>query len=79
MLIFLHLVVEFLSFALLTHDMNKLTDCVLFCFTGLTFTYLSAKIPVKTPKVIFSADHPFVLAIVSQADDVLFLGRLTKP
>ncbi|KAF0774197.1 serpin B4-like isoform X8 [Aphis craccivora] len=40
----------------------------------------SARYPLIPPKKVeFYADHPFVVAIVSRTDDVLFIGRLSNP
>lgn len=47
--------------------------------TGMHFALLSNVTPRPKPDVTFVADHPFVVAILSRTDDVLFLGRLSKP
>jgi len=57
---------------------DTLIDYVI--FTGLTIRYMSAALwrPPK-PEVTFVANCPFIVAILSNTEDVLFLGRLSKP
>lgn len=45
----------------------------------MQFALKSALVRFPKESVTFIADHPFVVAIVSQANNVLFLGRLTEP
>lgn len=47
--------------------------------TGMQFALLSAWIPEPPTNIDFHANHPFYMAILSRTDDVLFLGRLSKP
>lgn len=40
----------------------------------------SARYPIEPlKKVEFYADRPFVVAVASRANDVLFMGRLSNP
>ncbi|KAF0774199.1 serpin B4-like isoform X6 [Aphis craccivora] len=49
-------------------------------FAALILVKYSAMYLFIPPKdVEFHANHPFLIAIVSRTDDVLFLGRLLNP
>lgn len=46
---------------------------------GIQFALMSAWVPEPKPIVTFTADHPFIIGIISRTRDLLFLGRLSKP
>lgn len=43
--------------------------------TGMVFAFRSARL--GSPKLVFN--RPFLVAVVDQADTVLFLGKVTRP
>ncbi|VVC33666.1 Hypothetical protein CINCED_3A010295 [Cinara cedri] len=47
--------------------------------TGMIMSLMSGRIPNVKRIISFEADHPFIVTIITPTNQILFLGRLSKP